>query len=269
MEDLEDLGAILRRVQKQAMEGGRPNDAELVALEEADQAERAGRCPTCQDRRFISNRGALSECQTCGPQRQAERALRTRQRFPEAQRENTFAGIDKRRDLSREDNERYQDAVRACIAFASGDASFGWLLLAGNPGWGKTHLAICICNYRIDHLELGLPQANYAVVPDLIGDLRQGVGDDTFEDKMRAYQECGLLVLDDLGKERSTPWAQEQLYRMLNHRYAAQAPTVITTNTSISQVDPAIADRLIDQRTGLVKIFDLGLPSFRSGKVWR
>ena len=47
------------------------------------------------------------------------------------------------------------------------------------------------------------------------------------------------------------------------------AATVITTNTNIMRVDPAIADRLEDERTGLVKKFALDLPSYRSGKVWK
>ena len=42
---------------------------------------------------------------------------------------------------------------------------------------------------------------------------------------------ASLLILDDLGAHSSTPWAQEKLFQIFNHRYNARLPTVITATT--------------------------------------
>ncbi len=55
-------------------------------------------------------------------------------------------------------------------------------------------------------------------------------------------------MLDDLGTQSATPWAREKLYQLLNHRYVAGLPTVITTASSIDEVDPRIRSRMLDTR---------------------
>ena len=53
-----------------------------------------------------------------------------------------------------------------------------------------------------------------------------------------------VLILDDLGTQNGTPWAQEKLFQILNHRYNAQLPTVVTTNLSIDRLDERLRMRL-------------------------
>ena len=58
-----------------------------------------------------------------------------------------------------------------------------------------------------------------------------------------------LLVLDDLGAERSTPWAEDKLYQIIVHRHETRLPTVITTSftlDALEEVKPRIASRLVD-----------------------
>jgi len=230
------------------------------------------------DRRFVWHRypldhsdfGKAKMCPDCGPRRRQEHLNRIRATLPEAQREYTFAGLGQhKRRLNAEQQTQYDETVRACQEYAEGRAEAPWLLLAGSVGWGKTHLAVCICNYRIDHAdELNLPIANFTTVPDLLARLRSGFSDETFDTEMEAYRECPMLVLDDLGAEKDTDWTHEALYRVLNHRYAARLDTVITTNADLDAVDVRIRDRLLDTHTGLVCKFALDLPSFRSGRVW-
>ena len=50
-----------------------------------------------------------------------------------------------------------------------------------------------------------------------------------------------LLVLDDLGTESASPWAQEKLYQLFNYRYNARLPTVITTAQTHRRGGPAPA----------------------------
>ena len=57
---------------------------------------------------------------------------------------------------------------------------------------------------------------------------------------------CRLLVLDDLGAQTSSPWATEKLFQVLNHRFNAQLPTVVTTNIPLDRLSESLQSRLTD-----------------------
>ena len=44
-----------------------------------------------------------------------------------------------------------------------------------------------------------------------------------------------MLILDDYGAHSSTPWAEEKLFQLLNYRFNARVPTVITTNLPLDR----------------------------------
>lgn len=138
----------------------------------------------------------------------------------------------------------------------------GWLLLKGSYGSGKTHLAAAVGNARIQSAELVL----FITVPDLLDHLRStyspqsDVGYDALFERVR---NASLLILDDLGVENPSPWAQEKLFQLLNHRYTHRLSTVITTNTDLDTLDPRLRSRLLD--TNLVKEAVISAPDYRSG----
>lgn len=139
----------------------------------------------------------------------------------------------------------------------------GWLVLLGSYGTGKTHLAAAIANYNID---LGRP-AMFVVVPDLLDHLRAAFGPSSesgLDERLESIRETPLLILDDLGAHNSTPWAQEKLFQILNHRYNGRLPTVITTNQRLEELDPRIASRLVD--LSLSQVFEIPAPDFRAGQ---
>jgi DNA replication protein DnaC len=138
----------------------------------------------------------------------------------------------------------------------------GWLVLLGGYGAGKTHLAAAIANYNI---ELGRP-AIFVVVPDLLDHLRAAFGptsESGVDERLDTIRETPLLILDDLGAHHSTPWAQEKLFQILNHRYNGRLPTVITTNQRLEELDPRVASRLAD--LDLSQIFEIPAPDYRQG----
>jgi DNA replication protein DnaC len=143
------------------------------------------------------------------------------------------------------------------------DAPSGWLMMIGGYGCGKTHLAASIANYRE---ALGFPSL-FVVVPDLLDYLRSTFNPSSAVSYDRLFDEIrssNLLVLDDLGAQNTTPWAREKLFQILNHRYNAELPTVITSACNLEDIDPRIRTRLLDTR--LCTICAITAPAFLGGR---
>jgi DNA replication protein DnaC len=138
----------------------------------------------------------------------------------------------------------------------------GWLLILGGYGVGKTHLAAAIANARFSR---GQP-VTFLNVPDLLDYLRAAFNpnaEETYSDRFAQLLEAPLLILDDLGTQNATAWAEEKLFQLLNHRYIARLPTVITTNQALEDLDPRLSSRLADM--DLVRKLPIDAPDFRRG----
>jgi DNA replication protein DnaC len=135
----------------------------------------------------------------------------------------------------------------------------GWLLIIGNFGCGKTHLAAAIANFAVG---MGVPPL-FLTVPDLLDTLRFAYDseDTTFEQRFEEIRSAALLVLDDFGTQNATEWAQEKLFQIINYRYINHLPVVVTTNLSLDQIEPRIRSRLQDPE--LVSIVRIQAPDYR------
>ncbi|MEK7806116.1 MAG: DNA replication protein DnaC, partial [Chloroflexota bacterium] len=70
-----------------------------------------------------------------------------------------------------------------------------------------------------------------------------------YDELFEQLKTAPLLILDDLGAESSTPWAEEKLYQIIVHRHESRLPTVITNSFAIEELEekkPRIASRLVD-----------------------
>ena len=136
----------------------------------------------------------------------------------------------------------------------------GWLLMMGRYGSGKTHLAAAIANHAI---EAGVSTL-FLTVPDLLDWLRYAYSgvDMSFEDRFEEIREIPLLILDDFGTQNATPWAQEKIFQVMNHRYITQLPTVVTSNLLISDFEGRIRSRLQDP--DLVTVVKILAPDYRN-----
>lgn len=159
-------------------------------------------------------------------------------------------------------DEHHRDSLQRAYeqtrSFA--EAPRGWILLHGGYGCGKTHLAAAISNHCLD----AGSEVMFVNTPDLLDHLRatfspgSDVGYDELFEQVRG---APLLILDDLGAESPTQWAQEKLYQIINHRYNAQLPTVLTCNVELERIEPRVRSRLVDM--DLVRKIVIDAPDFR------
>ncbi len=164
--------------------------------------------------------------------------------------------------LSEERRRNLYSAYEAARRFA--EQPEGWLLLLGGYGCGKTHLAAAIANERLARGDTVL----FIAVPDLLDYLRatfSPTSDVGYDEQFEAIRQAPLLILDDLGAQASTPWAQEKLYQIFNYRYNARLPTVITTNQRLDEIEIRVRSRLSDP--ALVQIVPILAPDFRRSGV--
>jgi DNA replication protein DnaC len=121
------------------------------------------------------------------------------------------------------------------------------LLLYGGVGTGKTYIACMIANALIDK---GYPVlvTNFSRILNTL----QG----TFEKQeyLDSLNQFKLLVIDDLGVERDTGFAKEQVYNIIDSRYRAGLPMIITTNLTMQKIatesdlaDKRVYDRIIER----------------------
>ena len=168
--------------------------------------------------------------------------------------------------VTQEDVKTLRKAVNAAVTFA--EEPEGWLVLLGGSFCGKTHLAAAIGNYRID---LG-GQAILVEVADLLDYMRQTfrpASEVSFDRRFNEIKTTPLLILDDLKESgASSVWAEDKLYQILNHRYYAHLPTVITSTLkpeSFAVHYPGLWNKILDATKSQVHVIDMP-PYRRMGK---
>ncbi|MFC2040982.1 ATP-binding protein [Chloroflexota bacterium] len=214
------------------------------------------------EERIRSRLIATDFCQVCAINEETP-ALFTCGWAPEfkLEKDMTFDNFKKRENLPLEQRQNLESASNFALDFAK--SPDGWLVLLGVNGCGKTHLAAAIVNYRYRHKQPAL----FIVVPDFLDHLRSTFSPESkisYDRFFESVKNAPLLVLDDFGKQTTTPWAQEKLYQVINHRYNAQLPTVITTNYSTDEMDDPISSRFVDQK--ISTLFNITAPNYYSGR---
>jgi DNA replication protein DnaC len=123
------------------------------------------------------------------------------------------------------------------------------LLLIGNTGVGKSHLAAAYLNFSIQIGNFGL----FISLTELMAALRKTINtkevSPSWDELLEKYINTPLLVLDDIGQEKPSEKVNEVLFTLLNSRINWERPTVVTTNYGKDVLletgySPAIVSRL-------------------------
>jgi DNA replication protein DnaC len=125
------------------------------------------------------------------------------------------------------------------------------LLFHGAFGVGKTHLAVGVLKAVIRKTAA---KGYFFETPELLRQVRNTYNtrvDETEMGILKPIIDADILVLDDLGTEKTSEWVQETLGLLINSRYNTRRPTILTSNLddSVASDDPNSFDAQIGART--------------------
>lgn len=134
------------------------------------------------------------------------------------------------------------------------------LLFYGGVGTGKTYAAACIAHYLLSHRR-SVVMTSFVKLLNSMQTFRE---DDSV--MLNRLNRAKLLIIDDLGAERGTDFALEKVYDIIDSRYRARLPVILTTNLSMDEMKEAVDiryTRIYD------RIFELCYPLEFVGRSWR
>lgn len=147
------------------------------------------------------------------------------------------------------------------------------LYLTGKAGTGKTHLAVALLKHEAmtppeimfnadsGHFTLALhSKPRFISVPDLLMSIRTSFKPDSTvreHDVILPYLTSDMIVMDDLGAEKTSDWSIQTLYTVFDQRYREMKKTIITSNLSLDEIASRIGDRIASRIAGMCRVFTL------------
>lgn len=143
------------------------------------------------------------------------------------------------------------------------------LILTGNPGTGKTHVAISL---GIRACELGY-KVLYTTVPLLVTELKESAGAKTLKTYEKRFEKYDLVIADELGYVSFDREGADLLFTNLSLR-ATQKSTIITSNLTFQRWnevfgDAALTTAMVDRLTYKAILVDMTGDSYRFRETLR
>ncbi|MCY1393192.1 Chromosomal replication initiator protein DnaA [compost metagenome] len=133
------------------------------------------------------------------------------------------------------------------------------ILLLGNVGTGKTHLAAAIANHVVRYTK---STALYITAAQIIRHVKGSFDREAQYSETDAYQAFGepsLLIIDEIGVQNATEFELTVMFEVINLRYEEMRPTIVISNRSIADLPKYLGDRVIDrlrENGGKLVVFD-------------
>ena len=144
------------------------------------------------------------------------------------------------------------------------------LYLWGNPGTGKTLLSVIILTELIKHHAIKgrfikISRDFFSMLKSTFTEGSERYGESSLIEKELA--EVDILVIDDFGVQRDSPWEQETLYNLIDSRYEGGKFTIITSNNNPEQsLKELSGGRILSRLREMCKILELSGEDHRKRK---
>lgn len=127
------------------------------------------------------------------------------------------------------------------------------LLFIGETGTGKTHLAVAILQELIQKQYAGV----FYNIITLLDELRASYNSQDESEQWEIIdrvRDTSILVLDDLGAEKTSGWVNDRLYAIINYRYENKKTTIVTSNKSHAELNDQIGNRIISRLVEMCRV---------------
>ncbi len=138
------------------------------------------------------------------------------------------------------------------------------IALLGQPGCGKTHLAVALA---IRAVEAGY-RGYFTTADEMVHALARARIEGNFASKLRTYTAPSVLVIDDVGLLPMEREAASCFFHVVSQRYDKGVPTLVTSNRSLPSWgelfgDDVVAAAILDRILHRAVVFNIRGPSWR------
>lgn len=133
------------------------------------------------------------------------------------------------------------------------------LMLYGKAGSGKTHLACAIARHIIEKKQI---QVRFTRIVDLLSEIRKTFDEneqyrtENESDLIQRYTSAPLLIIDDLGAEKTTDWVRQILYQIVDERWIEQKPIIVTSNLNLEELEARFESRIASRVAGMCQLVE-------------
>lgn len=138
------------------------------------------------------------------------------------------------------------------------------VLFLGQPGCGKTHLAVALAILAVEAGYRGY----FTNAEEMVANIAQAAREGNLASKLKTYTAPSVLVIDDVGLLPMDRAAASAFYQVINTRYEKQHSTIVSTNRSLPDWgeifgDTVVAAAILDRLMHNAVVFNIKGPSWR------